>query len=570
MTENLLPFYIFCIIFWIGLGNSYGQTKQTDLDDLYAQIISLEERASPDSVKIIAEEVFTQRDQYQDFEIYSEIIKIGISNAIELEDNQQAFRYLDELLLSKEYQSDTIRRGRLFLSLASGFLHMHEYNYSMQYCGEAMKCFESAMNSSGISKVLLIMHDNAFFCQEDSSNINYLDEAKEIALESKDSSLISDVYFSVGKAFFREKDMEKAIASYMLARSYLHDEDYSADLHIAIYLHLSLTYCDSTDVACELSETILRTVESKGLFYNYSNAYLGRAYCFAMNNLIDSTRIYLDLSEHWRNKSPKVNASPGYYEQMYRVSMIIYDYNRALRYLEESALQREQISKKNKASVLGNIRAEFDYQLQKARIKELKTQNLLKTERIRRQKTISWGVGIVLMISFVSIMKIRKQYQNLGLSYKNLVIKHIEVDSLNGQLLLNQKPKQQKRSGVFIKEEGRIILALTNLLENEKIYRRPHLNLTSFAEELDTNTSYLSTIINAHFQMNFKSLVNKFRIDEARKLLVSVEGANYSIEGIANEVGFQSRSVFYMTFKKTTGLTPASYVKAYQSVRPDS
>lgn len=108
------------------------------------------------------------------------------------------------------------------------------------------------------------------------------------------------------------------------------------------------------------------------------------------------------------------------------------------------------------------------------------------------------------------------------------------------------------------------------LLNEERIYKDAEISLVHLADKLETNTTYLSTIINKHFRMNFKSYINKYRIDEARLLLVSEKGAGYSIEGIALEVGFQSRSVFYQTFKQITGLTPTAYVKTYKSVCPDS
>ena len=133
-----------------------------------------------------------------------------------------------------------------------------------------------------------------------------------------------------------------------------------------------------------------------------------------------------------------------------------------------------------------------------------------------------------------------------------------------------KKAKSLKRSGVNIKDEDKILEKLNELLDEKEIYKKPELSLLTLAEELGTNTSYLSTIINTHFRVNLKSLINKYRIDEARRLLVSEEASGYSIEGIALEVGFQSRSVFYQTFKQITGMTPTAYVKTYKSVCPDS
>jgi YesN/AraC family two-component response regulator len=322
--------------------------------------------------------------------------------------------------------------------------------------------------------------------------------------------------------------------------------------------------------ACELSSFILEKSLARGFDCFLSNAYRDRAYCTAKMGYVDSTKIFLDLSEEWRSKTPKINASPGYYYYMYKVSMIISDYDRALRYLEISANQEKQINRNNRSSELNDARAEFDYLLQKARINELKSQNEATEEKSKRRRTTIMGIAAILLISIVAFLNSKKQYKNLNYSYKTLVKKHVEVDSLNNQLIKEKSKKEIKRSNVFIKDEDKILEKLLNLLNNEKIYIDPDLSLVSMAEKLETNTSYLSTIINKHFNINFKSLINKYRIDEARKILVSEQGAGYSIEGIASEVGFQSRSVFYQTFRQITGLTPTAYVKSYKSICPDS
>ena len=46
---------------------------------------------------------------------------------------------------------------------------------------------------------------------------------------------------------------------------------------------------------------------------------------------------------------------------------------------------------------------------------------------------------------------------------------------------------------------------------------------------------------------------------EAQKLLLSKEGDIYTIEAIANKVGFHSKSSFNSSFKKITKITPSEF-----------
>lgn len=92
-------------------------------------------------------------------------------------------------------------------------------------------------------------------------------------------------------------------------------------------------------------------------------------------------------------------------------------------------------------------------------------------------------------------------------------------------------------------------------------YHKLNLNIEDIAEALNTNTRYVSQVINETFEMNFFNFVNKFRIDEAKEILQSKDSERYTIEGVAKMVGFNSKSSFNGAFKKSTGYTPSEYKK---------
>jgi len=273
------------------------------------------------------------------------------------------------------------------------------------------------------------------------------------------------------------------------------------------------------------------------------------------------------MSEFYRIRYGEPDSSPGYYQQMYRVSMLINDYDRALKYLEKTVDQTVRISHDNNASALADSRAGFDYELQRARISELKYQNELEKARSARRNTIIFAICLVLLAFTVFLLFIQRQHNELNLSYRSLVKRFVEIDKMQEKLSQCNGKSEETRSNTVIKDEEEILAGLRILLNKEKIYKEKDLSLVILSEMLNTNTSYLSHIINNRLGMNFKSLVNTKRIDEARKLLVADEYSNFSIEGIANEVGFHSRSSFYQTFKQITGLTPTTYIQNYRKIR---
>ncbi len=96
-----------------------------------------------------------------------------------------------------------------------------------------------------------------------------------------------------------------------------------------------------------------------------------------------------------------------------------------------------------------------------------------------------------------------------------------------------------------------------------KIYMEPDITLDRLAEALNIMPRDLSMLINRHFGVNYYEFINRYRIEEAKRMLAESKGA--SITDIYLAVGFNSKSVFYTFFKKLEGVTPTAYRASQQS-----
>ncbi|WP_421799901.1 helix-turn-helix domain-containing protein [Haliscomenobacter sp.] len=107
-------------------------------------------------------------------------------------------------------------------------------------------------------------------------------------------------------------------------------------------------------------------------------------------------------------------------------------------------------------------------------------------------------------------------------------------------------------------EEAKLWLnKLEQLMEDRQLFKNPNLKLQDLAQELRLSPHQLSQFLNDNLGKNFTQFINEYRIHEACKLLET--DTLLSIEGIGDEVGFNSKSTFFSTFKKVKGLTPAKY-----------
>jgi AraC-like DNA-binding protein len=79
------------------------------------------------------------------------------------------------------------------------------------------------------------------------------------------------------------------------------------------------------------------------------------------------------------------------------------------------------------------------------------------------------------------------------------------------------------------------------------------------AEDLNMSRHKLSHVINIGLQKNFYKLINEFRIEEVKDMLVNPKFKHYTVLGIGLECGFNSKTSFNRIFKEETGFTPTEY-----------
>jgi len=109
---------------------------------------------------------------------------------------------------------------------------------------------------------------------------------------------------------------------------------------------------------------------------------------------------------------------------------------------------------------------------------------------------------------------------------------------------------------------------IMNIIVMQKKYRDKDYSAKKLAEDLGTNTRYISAVVNVRFHMNYTSFVNKYRIDEAMTLLVDRRYQDLRMEEISDMVGFANRQSFYASFFKIMGITPRDYKITHLSQHP--
>jgi len=145
----------------------------------------------------------------------------------------------------------------------------------------------------------------------------------------------------------------------------------------------------------------------------------------------------------------------------------------------------------------------------------------------------------------------------------NFIAFEVDGDKVKDEVmipLLNLNEKYRSSSLRSI-DEVKLYDHLKQLMEANKLYLDAELSLKKVADLLNTNTKYLSQVVNHQAGVNFQQFTNLYRVEEAKKKIVKESLSNLTLYGIALQCGFKNKSTFYKVFKEVTGFTPKEFVR---------
>lgn len=127
--------------------------------------------------------------------------------------------------------------------------------------------------------------------------------------------------------------------------------------------------------------------------------------------------------------------------------------------------------------------------------------------------------------------------------------------------LLNIKDRY-RTSSLRGMDELQLFERIKEVMLTEKLYLDADLTLRKLSAHLDTNTKYLSQVINHHGSANFLTFINSYRIDAFIERIKAEDFRRQTFYGIAQRCGFKNKSTFYKVFRDVTGKTPKAFTDA--------
>jgi AraC-like DNA-binding protein len=185
------------------------------------------------------------------------------------------------------------------------------------------------------------------------------------------------------------------------------------------------------------------------------------------------------------------------------------------------------------------------------------------------QTNISWFfvLGAVMTVNALLYINGFENFVNVNSGIVAPIIVVLIIYSIGYQGLLQpeifmtsvEKPKKYKKTNLESDKAKKYLKNLISYMESEKPYIKNNLTLKNLSEMSAIPYYHLSRIINENLEQNFFDFVNRYRIEEAKEKLLNPDFNHYSILGIAQDVGFNSKSAFNVAFKKYTDKTPSQF-----------
>lgn len=276
------------------------------------------------------------------------------------------------------------------------------------------------------------------------------------------------------------------------------------------------------------------------------------------------------------------------YDRLYRLNRLRGNKVNADKYRILYLETKEALLDNGKLERMSDTR--FINQLNKAN-EEVRQLHVKRQQQLRMIAILSIGTGIVLALLILLLImyrRLKKNHLSLYLRTKEILrqdeqlrterqdmennIRRMQLKAESRRTTGKESPdeteertqseKQQKRKEKTTDSESLTAIykkILTVMDSTEELYNSD-FTIQRLADMVGERYWNVSQAINEMYGDNFKALLNSYRIKEAcRRLDGSPTYENYTIGGIAESLGFKSRSNFVATFKKNIGMTPSEY-----------
>jgi len=356
--------------------------------------------------------------------------------------------------------------------------------------------------------------------------------------------------------------LEQAI---QISRSINRTRLYSILSNFALYYQHKKNY----DLALHYFRWALNNAREHNRTQKEVESLSGLANLFFEIGEMDSVLFYVELSNVLAREHGFLRFLARNYQLLAQVEESKGRNANALMYFRRYASLKDSIFSIENFANINQMQRLYETLSMNQQIQQLITEQAVKARTIRYQQIIQ-GISLVVLLSiFIVSLFIFLQKRKLNKAYKTLFDKSLKIADLEN--LSKSDPEEKYKSSALTHDrQSEMSNRILAYMEDISVICDAEFSVEKLAELLKSNTTYVSQVINHTFEKNFRSFLNEYRIREAQRLFSELDAHKYTIESVANQVGFKSRNAFSNAFKNIVGVSPNFYLKSMHDITKKS
>ena len=495
----------------------------------------------------------------------------NILNELWAEDGRESLVYGNMACELSDQLNMPDKHANALIYIANAYDNMNNYDSSIFYY---FKCIQLSEENK--------LKRNLSICYNNVGNMYKIlqkpDEAKKYLLKSLVAdSILQDTmgviisYKNIGTVCKHQHDYPSALNYYKKALDkleHLHPDQHkklaSTKANILTNIgNLYMNYITDTDTdPLQYYKQALVLREKSDDQYNRAITYQNIGYYYFKKKDYTKSEAYYQKAETIAIKISNAELLMGILKDKFEMYADRKMFSLAYSIYKDYAALHDSIFNEKSNRTISEIQIKYETEKKQKENALLKKDNEIKILQIESKNRVILFliIGIIIIVlSFVLvfIQFAQKKKAFSSLAEKNLEIVEAEKDYDKNFRIIENKRKQSKEE--HDDESQQLADKLVSYMIEEKPYLYSDISLEAVSQHLQTNRSYLSKVINEHFDQNFNGFINEYRIKTARQILANPDKAHLSIEGIGQMAGFNSMSTFFSSFKKYTGITPSFF-----------
>ncbi len=473
-----------------------------------------------------------------------------------------AEKYIIETVKLFETQNDKFRLGQAYQLYGDFLIENEKYKQAKYYSLKAYDVFKSINHLENMGSVCINIGNILSVTGNRNDEIKYYNKAYRIAEQIHDTINLINVLNNIG-LYYKKSNPDSTLYYYQKAVLLNKSGNYNSNV-LSVKYNIARLYLLGNDFknALEKFNEVLDISKKEHINKGIVMATVGISQVYKEEGDKKKSYEILKNAERLSDSLGDVSLKMQIIDDLYKYHKEEGNYKEAFILLSELKHHNDSVLSYEKQLTIHQLEKLLQTEKKEAENKRLNSEIENQKQLLNSKTFIIVLLIVIVLLSLFFAWKGYNLFRERSNAYNVLMKKYIDEKEPKDAIA----EKEQTDSNNVISQQNEdevesepILEKLIYYYQTEKPYLNPKLKVEDVALTLNCTQKQISSSIKQNNDSNFNMFTNKFRVEEAKKLMENLNDSFYKIESIAYDSGFGSKSGFYIVFEQFTGVKPSYY-----------